>query len=296
MSVILATPDNWRSLSRTLQSLSEQSLREKLEIVIVAPSGAARVPGEIMQPFWGYQEVEVGAGSTIGVCNAAGIEQAIAPIVALGEDHCFPEPDWAAALVCAHQQGWAVVGPVVCNGNPVNSVSWADFWIGYGPWAEPQTASRRDFLPGHNSSYKKDILLEFGPRLASLLEVETVLHWELRTQGWELWLEPSARVQHQNFSRWWRWLPVQFWAGRVFAAARAEKQAWSRAKRIIYALASPLIPWVRFSRLPGPAWTYWPTLLLGLSADAWGQMMGYLWGQGKAQERLRPYEFHRERN
>ena len=59
-----------------------------------------------------------------------------APIVALAEDHCFPEPGWADALIRAHQGPWAVVGPVVRNANPATIVSWCDFVIGYGPWME----------------------------------------------------------------------------------------------------------------------------------------------------------------
>lgn len=294
LSVILASPDHWSSLARTLESLRKQRLREQLEVVLVMPHGAPPIPAQEVEDFWGYQEVAVEAGISIGRANAAGIRAARSAIVCLGEDHCYPEPGWAEALLAAHQQPWAAVGPVVCNANPINSVSWADFWIGYGPWAHPQAAGPREFLPGHNSSYKKEILLGLNLPLESLLEAETVLHWELRRRGHQLWLEPGARVRHVNFWRWSRWIPVQLWAGRVFAAARASEQNWPVWKRCLYSLLSPLIPLVRLSRLPAAAYPYLPTLWVGLCLDALGQMLGYGLGAGSAQRHLCRYEYRRE--
>ena len=45
-----------------------------------------------------------------------------------------------------------------------------------------------DYLPGHNSSYKRDVLLGYGDRLESMMESETVLHWDLRAKGHRLYL------------------------------------------------------------------------------------------------------------
>jgi len=39
------------------------------------------------------------------------------------------------------------------NANPDSIVSWADFLIGYGPWAAPIARHEPEYLPGHNSSY-----------------------------------------------------------------------------------------------------------------------------------------------
>src|SRR5437588_133855 len=82
----------------------------------------------------------------------------------------------AQALLAAHRGPWAAVGPVVRNANPSTSVSWADFLIGYGPWCDPAPAGDLDHLPGHNSSYKRAILLDYGSELEGLLEAESVLH------------------------------------------------------------------------------------------------------------------------
>ena len=94
------------------------------------------------------------------------MREASAPIVVFTEDHCFPEPEWAAALLARHAEPWAAVGPVLRNANPETTVSWADLLIAYGPWLAPGVAGPKDHLPGHNSSYKTSVLREYGDRLA----------------------------------------------------------------------------------------------------------------------------------
>jgi len=183
---------------------------------------------------------------------------------------------------------------VLRNANPVNMVSRADFCIGYGPWAEPQVAGVREFLPGHNSCYKRNLLLAYGDRLESMMEAETVLHWDLRAQGHQLWLEPCARIAHVNFWRWSTWLRVQFHAGRVFAAARAANGGWPFWRRALFTAASPLIPLVRLWRLRRQAQGAWAALSIGLALDGLGQGVGYSCGAGNSREILARYEYHRE--
>jgi len=288
LSVVIATPDHYRTIRKTIGFLRRQTARDQIELVIVAPdAGTLGLVAEEMSEFGRFRVVEIGPVVTIGRANAAGIRAASAPVVALAEDHAFPDPDWAAALIAAHRGPWAAVGPVVRNANPDSLVSRADFRIGYGPWAEPQPAGERDFLPGHNSSYKRELLLAYGDRLEAMMEAETVLHWDLRAQGYQLWLEPAARIAHVNFRRWRTWLGMQFHLGRVFAATRAERWPWWR--RALFAGGSPLIPLVRLWRLRCAS----PAMVIGLAVDGLGQLAGYAAGAGGSPERLTRYEFHR---
>src|SRR5690606_27239485 len=131
-----------------------------------------------------------------------------APIIALAEDHCFPDPQWAERLLAAHQHFWAAVGPGVRNANPRTAVSWADLFIGYGPWLIPSPSREAEFLPGHNTSYKRKILLDYADQLEKMMEAETLLHWDLREKGHRLYMESAAVVAHTNFSLWASWIPA----------------------------------------------------------------------------------------
>lgn len=157
------------------------------------------------------------------------------------------------------------------------------------------------FLPGHNSSYKRALLVEYGCQLEGKLEAETVLHFELARQGHRLYVEPRARAAHLNFAQWGIWLPVQFHCGRVFAGSRAE--SWGLGRKLFYALASPLIPAVRLARIgremlrPNRPRHMLPRLLpalaLGLLCDGAGQMLGYLRGCGRSLQRVAAFEYNR---
>ena len=297
MSVVLVTPDTYATIRMTMSHLRAQTARDQLEIVIVAPSAAGLALDEAeLRAFATYQVVEVGA--SLAGARAAGVRRAAAPLVALAEDHCFPEPEWASALIAAHHQPWAVVGPVFHNANPATALSQADFLMAYSPWAGPRPGGLVSHLPGHNSCYKRDILMAYGPRLEELFDAESVLHWDLRQRGERLWLEPAARVAHVNFSLWRPYLRASLHAGQVFAATRAA--GWPGARRALYTVSAPLIPLVRLTRIVPVArrlgvWRALPALLIGLAADGVGQGLGYALGARSAAERLRPLEAHRVR-
>ena len=304
MSVVIITPDRFAAIRRAITHLRAQSVRDQLEVVIVAPSAEELEADDLeLAPFHSVQVVEVGHLGSVGEANAMGVRRARAPLVAFVEEHSYPQPGWAEALLEAHLQPWAAVGPVVSNANERSLVAWADFLIGYGPWMDPSPGGVRDLLPGHNSSYKRTLLLEYGPQLDLMLESETTLHSSLRQKGHQLYLEPGARISHLNYENLSVWIRAQYLSGRAFAADRAEH--WSSSRRLLFTVGGPLIPLVRVRRTLGQmrgarqplsrSAMVFPAVLLGLAVSAAGEMMGYCWGAGDAVQRRWDLEFHRAR-
>jgi hypothetical protein len=304
MSVVIVTPDSYETIRKTVEHLRAQTVRDRLEVVIVAPSAGQATPaGTELDDFFRFRIVAVGQIESIARAHAAGIRQASAPVIVLSEDHSFPEPGWADALIEAHRQPWAAVGPVVRNANPDSLISWADFLLGYATWLDPAPAGEISQLPGHNSSYKRAILLDYDHELEAMLEAECVLHWDLRAKGHRLYLEAAAKTAHLNFAQIAPWIPYLVHAARVFAVARARQ--WSLLRRLLYVAGAPLIPLVRLWRIraeirrPGRPSDLWPrvlpALVLGLTLDAVGQMIGYAAGAGNASRKLSHFEFHRDR-
>lgn len=293
MSVVIVKPDHCPTIRQTLKHLQKQTIRDRMELVIMTASSAELGLTESeREGFWAVRVVEVGEGFSRGRARVAGVHKAAAPLVAFIEDHAYPAAGWAEALLKAHEQPWAAVGPVIGNANPGTTMSWANLFILYGPWIEGAEGGMVDDIPGENSSYKRNVLLDYGPALDSLLDgaQDSVMHRGLRGRGHRLCIEPKAKVYHHNFETPLASVKEHFGCGRSFAAARA--RTWSPLRRVLYAGGAPLIPLVRFKRiwkdiqqsgksrdlLPGVI----PALLLGLITGALGEMAGYALGPGNA--------------
>jgi len=84
LSVVIATPDRYDTIRKTISCLRKQTVQHQLEVVIVAPSAEdLRLEEAELTGFFGFHVVEVGAFRSIASANAAGIRKATAPIVAL---------------------------------------------------------------------------------------------------------------------------------------------------------------------------------------------------------------------
>lgn len=306
MSVVICTPDSYETIRKTTRCLREQTVKHKLEIVIVVPSKKklGLIDSEV-EDFCQTRIVEADISSSLAAARVAGISQASAPVVVFAEDHSFPEPGWAKALIQAHKGPWAAVGPAICNANPNSITSWAQLFMTYGRWTEPVKAGQIDDLPGHNSSYKRAILLDYGPELENKLVRETLLHWDLQARGYSLYLEPAARTHHVNISRLSSIMRDSYHGARLFAATRASEGKWSFLKRLVYTFSEPLFALRRFREIMKNidrtghnkelVPLVIPVISLGLLALGLGEMMGYALGVANSEQIANSFEFHRHR-
>ncbi len=288
LSVILPVLAGVERADRTLACLRAQT-REDFEVVLVVPAGSE--PPEV--PGLRCRVVAVDA-ATAAEAYAAGIRRAEGQVVALAEDHVFPPPEWAERLLAAHEGPWAAVGPAMANANPATLASRADLVLNFLEWIEP-ASGRAGGLPPHNSSYEKETLLEVaGDHLVEALASERVLHYELAERG--LYVDGELAVEHVNMSRLGPFLRHKLLGGWIFAGLRCG--GWSAGRRAAFALGSPLLPALRWSRiLPrllrleerGRYLAAAPLIMLGLLLHAAGECLGYLTGPEAARARYRDY-------
>jgi Glycosyl transferase family 2 len=304
LSVVIATADGFETIRQLLRYLVRQTICKQIEIVFVTPRQSSLViEPEAVQLFWGYQIIETGPFRSVNHARSTGIQHARATVVVLTEDHCFPMPNWAQALLEAHQGPWVGVGPVVGLANQQSLQVWASFFIQYAAWMKPSQGGRVADIPGHNSSYKKDILLQYGDRLEMMMDFEYVMHQDLQRRGYQLYTERRAEVYHLFMTEFRASQRENFTIGRLLAATRAHYlPAW---KRLAYVMTTPLLPALRTWRILKEIWNFgWqkellpgllPWLLLGLSISASGELTGYLIGKGAAQRTTLDLDFHRDR-
>ena len=302
ISAVLVVSKDRQAIAETLSYLKRQTCRHRMEIVVTGPAQALEdVKADEYSPFASLRKCQLEKPWSLGRAYAAGVRVATSPIIVCCEDHAFPEPEWAEGLIAAHEEDWAAVGPAMRNGNPTSLTSWAAFLMGFAPWAVPCVRQEVTHLPWHNNSYKRDVLLEYGDRLSGMFEAESVLHWDLRSRGYRLCLEPNSQVSHLNVAKFRAWVVFQHYAGQKFGAKRSED--WSMARRLFYGFASGLIPVVRLARLlkpmvergrcKKPILAVSGVVLLGLIADGFGQMRGYLFGIGRSIEMTAEFDLNR---
>jgi glycosyltransferase involved in cell wall biosynthesis len=301
ISVVIPT-DRFETIERVVASLRRQTARSSIELVVVTPR--ARTLSGHDRDLAGFHSARVVEADTASLprARAAGIRAATSDVVAFTESHSFPEPGWAEALIAAHGGSWAAVGPAMVNPHRIGSAGWVDFLVDYGQWVPPVAPGPVDDLPGHNSSYKRALLLDYGPELERMLDAEWLLHRDLRRRGYALYLEPAAMSRHVSPSRLIPSLVQWFHYSRGFATSRS--RGWPRGRRLLYVAGSPLIVLVRLrrviaamrrtgqARLIGRAL---PLALVTLASSAAGELVGYAVGGGEGAEGTSEYELHRDR-
>lgn len=303
MSAIVLAPTGFKDVATAIDALARQDEASDIELVLVTGQTDLPVPDGTVEQFHSWRLLRLPDWRSSAHARVAAVHAATAPIVAFVEDHCYPVPGWARSLLNAHTEDWAAVGPAMLNGNPSTTVSWANFLIEYGPWAAPVARGAHPHIPGHNSSYKRAVLLDYSPEgLRPLMEAESVLHWDLQRRGHHVGIEPAAQTRHMNFSDFSASRSLRYQGGRLFAASRARQ--WPLARRILYAGGSVILPVLRTWRTiqharrmkrTSPLATLVATSLVLLAFDAAGEAMGYAFGPGRSAELLLDMEFERWR-
>lgn len=304
MSVVLVTPNQYGAIRETMEQLQAQTVVDQLEIVIVAPSARALdCDPAHWSAFGRVRVVEIGEIKSTGKAIAAGVLESSAPVVSFAEEHAYPDPGWAEALIQAHRNTWAAISGTISNANPGNIVNWASFFTDFGPWAEPAAAGEICQLAWHHAAYKRGVLLEYGSELETLLETESLLHAKLQARGYRFYLEPAAKTKHVSISRLSSYIISQFNSARLFAANRARSQKWSPFRRLFSICRLPLVPFVRLGRIVREILRagrkrellprILPPLILGVVADALGQVAGFAFGPGNAAQCMIKFELTR---
>jgi hypothetical protein len=304
-AIMVAGPCRKRA-QRVLDALCAQSKLELMEIIVIDLT-----PSHI--PFLTWKRnacvvyIKPEGSRLLAWGRAEGVRRASAPVVAFVEDHCYPDALWAEALIAAfNEDNWTAVGYAFTNANPEQYMGRACMFSDYGLWAYPVPRQECRLLPGNNVAYRRDALLEFGEMLDAWISPDFVVQQYLRGKGARFFLESKALAAHENYCDLGSMLGANHTYCRLLAVGRAQSQAWSRWKRVIYGLMSPLgapaIKLFRLLRSLRQRPSLYPELIKSLPVlilvyfwSAVGEGLGYLFGKGSSEEAFNKYELEAER-
>ncbi len=303
LSIILVTPTSLSRLEKTLLALQTQTIRERLEIILIVPAAeaAGHDPDGLLNGFQNVQVVPIGPITDVTTAGAHGVPHSSAAIVAFVEDHAYPAPDWAESIAGVYQGQWAAVGCAMTSANPESLWGWASQLISYGPYTAPVQGGQVGMLPTHDVSYQRDSLLALDQPLEQLMTGwGGDLNDALRDKGFDLYLDAGTLIYHRNTTVVKELLDMALISGRYYAGRRWQKEQWSFGRRLLYVLASPLIPFKRGYQLWQEAFqgkdrsdimpAVWLPLAALIVVDALGQLLGFLTDEGDAAAQMAHHE------
>jgi len=302
-AVMIAGPLRARA-ERCLSRLLAQTLLDQMEVVVVDLSPGGPPLAGVDHPAVRYfRRPDLLYYST---AQAECARQAGAEIIAFIEDHCYPAPGWAAAVVEAFRQpSVSVVSYAFVNYNPDRYLSRAFFITEYGRWMTPASRGPVPIPACNNVAYRRRDLEPFFPQLDELFEAEFVLQRRILTGGRLAWIEPAAEVAHES---WWRLadgLRANAAMKRVNAARRAQAGHWGALRRCVFAGAMVMAPALHLWRLAvalrtrPSGWTAFlvslPVSLAVYVTSSWQEALGYLRGPGSSREDFKTTELSANR-
>src|SRR6476661_8543590 len=115
MSIVLPT-DTYATIRPVIECLCRQTVRDRIELVLVAPLGAVDAALAYRDEFAGIRIVEDPVAD-LGPARAAGVQAASSEWVFVGETHSYPHPGLAECLIRSGSDSWSVMMPAVGNAN-----------------------------------------------------------------------------------------------------------------------------------------------------------------------------------
>ncbi len=292
ISAILITIDSYKRIETTVKYLYDQTVRDKIEVVIVATKLEDLCPDTTtLSSFHSYKFIELEIIDT-GKAMAEGVFNCSADIVAYCEEHSFPESHWAETLINRHEEDWAAVGWAIKNYNHESLISRASCYMDFGRCMHPVESKARYRLASHHISYKKEVLQKFRNNLSELLENEAIMINELKKNGYRTFLESSVCSHHICISKMSSFVKSEFYGGRQFAAIKSKYGGWGLIRKVIYIGGSPLRPLSKLFRIlldthRTKNWMNFmflilPVLVPALISSAAGEVVGYVFGIGES--------------
>ena len=304
LTAVLVMPRGFAELTEALRHLQAQTRREAIEVVLVhTPAHAGEIDRSAFAMFRRFVPVSVARIPTVASAFVAALDEATSDVVAQVEDHVLLDPEWAAVVMSAHEQPSAAVAPHMTNANPATAISWANFLASFSEAIAVRPVGPVDSGPGHNTSYKRAVLLQYRDELLAFYQSERTFHYRLRQDGHVILHEPRALLAHLNISVLGEAVRHGFLGGVLFGAYRARHMpvVEKAARTLLAPLVPPLRLWrtlrmlfgmagLTTSRIPATTWALLPVLLVSHAA---GETVGYWQLVGDIEAQYEHFELHR---
>ena len=303
VSAILVVGECRKRCQDALNALLAQTLIDRMEIVVVDVANTSepdlvypvQSPTRYFRksPAMHWQEARILA-----------LQESRAEIIAFTEEHAYPEPRWAEAVLKAHRAGeWPIVGYAFRNANPDSYISRGGLISDYGRFMLPLESGVKGSTSGNNTAYKRGFLEEAMREFGTFPFPDFILQDYCVIKGLPLYVASDAVLYHENYENIRGLMAANFFYCHVMAGNRARFYKWSTARRLLYFCgtvfaAPPLKAWrlvVSFKGRPGLLTEFiktFPVSLLTFFVSSVGEAIGYIYQIPEAEYRFTRWEIN----
>jgi hypothetical protein len=281
-----------------VQRLLEQTAIGAMEIVVVDLAPSAPVPAS----FGDARVLRIAREDApdYAAARAEAVRRSTGAYIAFLEDHSYPAPGWAAAIIEAFERPVALVNYAFTLANDHGYTTRAMLVAEYGRWMVPARPGPVPIPACNNIAYRREALLPYLDDLDGWLEAEFLLHQRILQAGGGVWLAPDAHLAHECWDDLAAGCRANGAMKRLLADSRVHVEGWGLGRRLLYAAAMAAAPaqslWRLARSLPGrPGMVREFIVSLPVCAaiytySAACEAAGYLAGAGSSRDDFREVE------
>lgn len=283
VSVIIPAYYSQATISRCLQALAEQTLRD-FETIVVDSTPNDETEVLVREAFPNVRFIHSETRLLPHAARNRGVEAARGSLFAFTDPDIYPRRNWIERLVAAYEShGAVVVGGIACFGSQLlhRGVHLCKFskWLPYG--------GRRsvDCSPSGNMLIAREAFVRAGGFPGEKFLGDVSLSRALIAGGTQLLFEPTAVVEHHHVATIRSFLRERFARGVLFGYMRAD---WLANRAMIFAyLVATVLP-LRLTRIAMLVATHaargghahgwilsFPIALMGHAASLAGESVAY---------------------
>ncbi len=285
VSVIIASYNASKTISQCLLSLGAQDDYKDFEIIVV-DSSTDGTESLIEKQFPTVDLYHFSVRMYPGDARNYGVTCAKGRILAFLDADCWVESGWISQIVEAHcETAHPVVGGAIANGNPDSYIGWGYYFSGLSQWMPQSKSFERTDIPTGCLSCKRWAFEQCGPFLEGSLCEDTLFTWKLADAGYKALFVPSIQVFHINIEDLGDLIRRKLIHGKTFAQLRVLEKDFPTWAQILYAMASPILPFLIIYRriqdvLRSPVYgrqfiLTFPITAIGVLCWSIGEFIGY---------------------
>jgi len=287
LTVLIASYNARTTIEACLNSLRSQRTERHCEIILI-DSGTDDTAAVVASQYPEVTLLHFTKRLYCGDARNIGMAKARAPLVAFLDADCIVPENWVEAICDAHSHSNLTVAGSVHNGSH-SLARWTYYFCEFNLWVPSRVPRQIRETPGCALSMKRSAFDRFGPFLEGTYCSDTAFHWRMQEAGEQVLFWPAIAVRHTYLNGWKHLLSHIVEHRRHFAAIEVRERKWRGGRRLMAILTLPFLPLLltaavawRLQRSPRLYVPYLATALpafLGFCARAYGQFLGYMFGE-----------------